>query len=82
MQNKTLTLVSFDVCSYCVIAGAIVTDTINFSPLAGRSTPKDEMIADQLETFLPSDIEKDALFDDISKAKCDLSGLMTFFFLR
>ncbi|XP_025083199.1 uncharacterized protein LOC112557508 isoform X2 [Pomacea canaliculata] len=60
-----------------LLYGAIVTDTINFSPLAGRSTPKDEMIADQLETFLPSDIEKDALFDDISKAKCDLSGLTT-----
>ncbi|KAL8595557.1 hypothetical protein ACOMHN_000765 [Nucella lapillus] len=58
-----------------LLYGTIVTDTINFSPAASKTTAKDLDIAERLEEVTEGGLDRDAIFEEIKTAKFDLSGL-------
>lgn len=68
---------AMDEVSAALLHGTIVTDTINFSPAAGKTTPKDLDMAEKLGVFLPLEVDNDTVFQEIKEAKFDLSGLTT-----
>lgn len=53
--------------------GTILVDTINRSPYAGKTTPRDEVVLEKLQNLLPN-VKGDNLFNEIQKAKFDISG--------
>ncbi|XP_070178315.1 uncharacterized protein [Littorina saxatilis] len=72
LADETFTM---DQVTATLLYGTIVTDTINFSPTAGKMTPKDLDLAQQLEEVIGTDADRDAIFQDIKDAKFNLSGL-------
>ncbi|XP_076439054.1 uncharacterized protein LOC143277957 isoform X2 [Babylonia areolata] len=65
-----------------LLYGTIVTDTINFSPAAGKATPKDRDMAGRLEEVVEGGLDRDSLYEEIKAAKFDLSGLNSMEILR
>ena len=62
-------------CTFLTATGVIVTDTINFSPAAGKTTPKDLELAERLEEVIGDGVDRDSVFQEIKEAKFDLSGI-------
>lgn len=59
-----------------VVSGTILTDTINMSEAAGKTTARDVAAIDTLKLILPQ-VDTQALFDGIHQAKTDVSGKLT-----
>ncbi|XP_048251060.1 protein prune homolog 2-like isoform X2 [Haliotis rufescens] len=57
-----------------LLLGTILTDTINMSEAAGKTTARDVAAIDTLKLILPQ-VDTQALFDGIHQAKTDVSGL-------
>ena len=55
------------------IVGCITLDTVCFSSEAKRATQKDITIADKLEELYPQ-LDRKTIFDELQKAKSDISG--------
>ncbi|MCG8636468.1 MAG: DHH family phosphoesterase [Desulfobacterales bacterium] len=60
--------------------GAILLDTVNLAPDAGRVTPKDEAVSETLTAICP--LERNSYFAAIRKAKFNTNSLGTFDLLR
>ena len=52
----------------CLDEGAIILDTVALSDTAGRKTPKDDAIAAQLESILPT-LDRKKIFDELLAIK-------------
>lgn len=63
-----------------LLLGTILLDTVNLSPEAGRVTPKDNRVAEQLRAAAGGD--PNALFDALQAAKFDVAALGTGDLLR
>ncbi|XP_046550475.1 protein prune homolog 2-like [Haliotis rubra] len=70
-QDDTVTL---DTTMATLLLGTILTDTINMSEAAGKTTARDRTAIDTLTLLLPQ-VDTQALFDGIHQAKTDVSGL-------
>eukprot|EP00054_Salpingoeca_dolichothecata_P016575 m.97476 g.97476 ORF g.97476 m.97476 type:complete len:581 (-) comp22044_c0_seq3:47-1789(-) len=64
-----------------LLLATILTDTINLDASKGRSTKQDEQAVDKLLTMCPS-LDRGKLFEDVMKAKFDVSQLSTTDLLR
>ncbi|XP_041355488.1 uncharacterized protein LOC121373106 [Gigantopelta aegis] len=71
LHNQHFTL---DSVSASLLCATILTDTINFSPEAGKTTPKDVEMVTRLQTFVP-ELDSQSLYEEIHTAKFDLSAL-------
>uniref|UniRef100_A0A3Q2WLS5 Prune exopolyphosphatase n=1 Tax=Haplochromis burtoni TaxID=8153 RepID=A0A3Q2WLS5_HAPBU len=69
-------LLSFLFMYYCRVS-AIVVDCVDMSPAAGKVTPKDSQYAAALENLFPALPPRGALFQELHRAKLDVSGLNT-----
>lgn len=58
----------------CWSAAAIVVDCVDMSPAAGKVTPKDSQYAAALENLFPALPPRGALFQELHRAKLDVSG--------
>ncbi|XP_033725960.1 uncharacterized protein LOC117315717 [Pecten maximus] len=57
-----------------LLYGTILVDTINQSPAAGKTTPRDTAVIQTLEGWVPNQEGKE-LYEQIQKAKFNLTGL-------
>jgi len=62
------------VCVFC-FQGPIIFDTVDFSPKVGKTTPKDEQIFAQLQTFCQSPIDHKKLYADLLESAADTTDL-------
>ncbi|KAM4629984.1 exopolyphosphatase PRUNE1-like [Polymixia lowei] len=60
-----------------MLYGAIVVDSVDLSPEAGKVTPRDTLVVRRLETQFPDLPQRGALYQALHKAKFNLSGLTT-----
>ncbi|XP_042081883.1 exopolyphosphatase PRUNE1 isoform X1 [Haplochromis burtoni] len=60
-----------------LLYAAIVVDCVDMSPAAGKVTPKDSQYAAALENLFPALPPRGALFQELHRAKLDVSGLNT-----
>jgi exopolyphosphatase len=62
----------------------IILDTMNFSPLAKKTTPKDEIMVKELEMAdcLGAAQSRSLVFSNLIQAKSDVSGLSTIQLLK
>ncbi|XP_033127283.1 protein prune homolog 2-like isoform X2 [Anneissia japonica] len=74
LQNVDETIAS-------LLIGTILFDTVNLSESAGRATPKDINMVENLQKFCP-DINQEEIYQEIHDAKFDVAGLSTFDLLR
>lgn len=58
-----------------IFIGPILVDTCNFSKEADRATPADVEIVESLEKVGLLDLDRDKVFNEIVKAKSDISEL-------
>uniref|UniRef100_A0A3Q3BWU6 Prune exopolyphosphatase n=1 Tax=Haplochromis burtoni TaxID=8153 RepID=A0A3Q3BWU6_HAPBU len=68
---RTVTKVKSCVSEVCP---AIVVDCVDMSPAAGKVTPKDSQYAAALENLFPALPPRGALFQELHRAKLDVSG--------
>ncbi|XP_060083778.1 protein prune homolog 2-like [Ylistrum balloti] len=59
-----------------LLYGTILVDTINQSPAAGKTTPRDTAAIQTLEGWVTNNQGRE-LYEQLKKAKCDLTGLTT-----
>ncbi|XP_068612744.1 exopolyphosphatase PRUNE1 [Brachionichthys hirsutus] len=60
-----------------LLYAAVVLDCVNMAPSAGKVTPRDTQVAAALERSFPALPPRGALFQSLSNAKFDVSGLNT-----
>ncbi|XP_068180715.1 exopolyphosphatase PRUNE1 [Antennarius striatus] len=60
-----------------LLYGAVVLDCVNMAPSAGKVTPRDTEVVEALERRFPALPPRGALFQRLSQAKFDVSGLNT-----
>ncbi|XP_078525631.1 exopolyphosphatase PRUNE1 [Lissotriton helveticus] len=65
-----------------LLHGTIVLDCVNMAPAAGKVTPKDTEYVTLLESRFPNLQRRDVIFDQLQKAKFDVTGLTTEQMLR
>lgn len=58
-----------------LLHGTIVLDCVNMASAAGKVTPKDTEYVTLLESMFPSLQRRDVIFDQLQKAKFDVTGL-------
>lgn len=58
-----------------LLYGTIILDTVNLSEAAKRVTPKDVNIIQRLKPLICPTVERDQLFQELTSAKMDVSGL-------
>lgn len=63
-----------------LLLGAILIDTVNLDPDAGRATPRDHAVADHLKAVV--DLDTDRFYQGIRAAKSDISEMNTRDLLR
>lgn len=63
-----------------ILLGAILIDTVNLDPKAGRMTPRDQLVADHLTPI--SGLDPDKFYQGIRAAKSDISEMNTRDLLR
>ena len=56
------------------VLGAILTDTIQLSEEAGKTTEKDRRIVEQLQAFLSNQHSLEVTFQEIQRARSDCRG--------
>lgn len=64
-----------NVIAIAIFIGPILVDTCNFSKEADRATTVDVEIVESLEKVGLSDLDRDKVFNEIVKAKSDISEL-------
>jgi exopolyphosphatase len=64
-----------------LLLSAVLIDTVNLDPAAGRATDLDRRIAGQLRSACPA-LDSDALYGRVLAAKTDIARLSTFDLLR
>ncbi|XP_071942352.1 uncharacterized protein [Antedon mediterranea] len=64
-----------------LLIGTILFDTVKLSESAGRVTPKDVKMVEDLQKFCPN-INKDEVYQEIHNAKFDVAGLSMLDLLR
>ncbi|XP_076171484.1 exopolyphosphatase PRUNE1-like isoform X2 [Ptiloglossa arizonensis] len=64
-----------DSCLASLLRGPILLDTSNFAKKAGRATPTDVEIVEALERIEHLDLDRNETFNEIVKAKSDISAL-------
>ncbi|KXJ27093.1 Protein prune-like [Exaiptasia diaphana] len=65
-----------------LLLAAILVDTVNLDPRAGRKTDKDVQVVEQLKKYLKTDVSCEELYLSVSKAKFDTSTLTCMEILR
>ncbi|TMS01048.1 Exopolyphosphatase PRUNE1 [Larimichthys crocea] len=60
-----------------LLYGAVVLDCVDMAPSAGKVTPKDARLVEELESRFPALPPRGALFQSLHNAKFDVSGLNT-----